>query len=388
MSRPRETDWRLLIPPSIRLLPADLATVIASVGIVNAAVFLPVLEDTPLRVIVGLPFVLFIPGYAFIAALFPEAGTSPQHEGEGGETELTNASSSPDGDEQSATGALRTRGIDGIERVALSFGLSIAIVPLIGLLLNFTPWGIRLVPIMIGISIFTLGATWIAARRRRAVPPEDRFAVPYRTWIESIRSELFQPESNTDLVLNILLVISILLAVSSVSYAVAVPKQGESLTEFYLLTEDESGALVADEYPTEFVAGEERQLIIGIGNQEHQAINYTVVVELQRVEFETGTQDQDPNATSPTGNITSIQVLEAEELGRIRTRLRHNDTWQRPYTIRPTMTGQNLRLAFLLYKGSPPRNPTVDTAYIELRLWVNVSQAQNSQNIVRSQPSI
>jgi len=32
-------------------------------------------------------------------------------------------------------------GIDGIERVALSFGLSIAIVPLIGLVLNFTPWG-------------------------------------------------------------------------------------------------------------------------------------------------------------------------------------------------------------------------------------------------------
>jgi len=30
---------------------------------------------------------------------------------------------------------------DGIERVALSFGLSIAIVPLIGLVLNFTPWG-------------------------------------------------------------------------------------------------------------------------------------------------------------------------------------------------------------------------------------------------------
>jgi hypothetical protein len=34
--------------------------------------------------------------------------------------------------------------IDIIERIALSFGLSIAIVPLLGLILNYTPFGIRL----------------------------------------------------------------------------------------------------------------------------------------------------------------------------------------------------------------------------------------------------
>ena len=56
------------------------------------------------RIVLSLAFVLFFPGYTLIAALFPAKGR-----------------------------------LDGIERVALSFGLSLAVVPLIGLALNFTP---------------------------------------------------------------------------------------------------------------------------------------------------------------------------------------------------------------------------------------------------------
>lgn len=53
--------------------------------------------------------VLFLPGYSLVEALYP------------GEGEL-----SP------------------LERLALSIGLSLALVPLTGLILNYTPWGIRL----------------------------------------------------------------------------------------------------------------------------------------------------------------------------------------------------------------------------------------------------
>src|SRR2546427_7088606 len=65
--------------------------------------------------------VLFVPGYVLVAALFPK------------NTE-----------------------IDWIERIALSFGLSVAVVPLLGLLLNFTPWGIRFAPIIATIAAFTI----------------------------------------------------------------------------------------------------------------------------------------------------------------------------------------------------------------------------------------
>lgn len=73
------------------------------------------------RYVIGSVFVLFLPGYALIEALYPK------------------------GEE-----------LDALERFALSIGLSLAIVPLVGLILNYTPWGIRLEPITISLSILTL----------------------------------------------------------------------------------------------------------------------------------------------------------------------------------------------------------------------------------------
>ena len=352
MPRSGDVDWSLLLPRQIRKLPADLAATILLVLLTNFVVLIPGIRDTPLRVVLGLPLVLFLPGYAFIAALFPEAGSPPGRE-------LVD----PGGDEGGASEPVgqtvdRDRGIDGIERVALSFGLSIAIVPLIGLILNFTPWGIRLWPILVSVSGFTLIATAIAALRRWDIPPEDRFSVPYRDWIEAGRTELVEPETRTDMVLNVLLVLSILLAVSSVAYAVAVPKQGEAFTEFYILTEDEDGDLVAADYPTEFVQGESQPVVVGIGNQEHEDRRYAVVVELQRIEF--------------VGNQT--RVREEVRLEGFTARLAHNETRHVRYQIAPRLTGTRLRLAFLLYIDSPPPDPTVENAYRELHLWVNVTE--------------
>lgn len=368
MDRDRAVDWWLLVPPGVRQLPADLTAVIAVVVAVNLAVFVPVVNDTPLRIVLGLPFVLFVPGYALIAALFPEAGESPVAEEDGDVTEPAEEEAAIE-----TAGSIGDRGIDGIERVALSFGLSIAVVPLLGLVLNFTPWGIRLVPIMVATSAFTLVATWVAARRRWELPAEERFRVPYREWFAAARTELLEPDSRTDAALNVLLAISIVLAVSSVAYAVAVPKQGESFTEFYLLTEDESGDLVAAEYPTEFVVGQGQEVVIGIGNQEHRPVNYTVIVELQRVAFETTEGNTAANASDTSGNVTSVRVLETEELRRYRTRVEHNETWHQSATVQPSLVGDNLRLAFLLYRDSPPPEPSVDNAYRETHLWINVT---------------
>jgi len=88
---------------------------------------------------VGLILVLFLPGFVVMQALFPS------------EKEL-----------------------DGIERFALSVGLSIAITPLIGLILNYTPWGIRLDPIITSLFMFTLSIAVLATYRRyRAVLSAD-----------------------------------------------------------------------------------------------------------------------------------------------------------------------------------------------------------------------
>jgi len=84
-----------------------------------------------LRWIVGSILVLFLPGFVVIQALFPSG-----------------------------------RELDGIERFALSVGLSIAITPLIGLLLNYTPWGIRLDPVVTSLFLFTLSVAFVATFRK------------------------------------------------------------------------------------------------------------------------------------------------------------------------------------------------------------------------------
>jgi hypothetical protein len=72
------------------------------------------------RYVFGSVFVLFLPGYSLIRALF-------------GSKEL-----------------------DDIERFALSIGLSLALVPMAGLLLNYTPWGIRTTPVTFCLFALTL----------------------------------------------------------------------------------------------------------------------------------------------------------------------------------------------------------------------------------------
>ncbi|WP_135366456.1 DUF1616 domain-containing protein [Halosimplex halophilum] len=347
----------------VRQLPADLAAALAVVGLTDVAALAPVVRETPLRVVFGLAFVLFVPGYAFVAALFPERGDAPLAFDDDGSGAATDADIEMPGDTDADADAdpgvegAGDRGIDGLERVALSFGLSIAIVPLIGLVLNFTPWGIRLVPILVSLSGFTVVAVAVAAYRRWELPAAERFRVPYREWGAAARAELFAPATRTDAVLNVALVASVLLATSSVGYAVLVPQQGEQFSEFYLLTEGDDGELVADNYPTEFTVDEGRPLVVGIGNQEHDRTEYTVVSQLQRVRV--------------ANNESTVQ--RSERLSTFGTTLAHNETYHTQRTVTPTFEGTNLRLLFLLYRGSPPEDPTIDNAYRETHLWVNVT---------------
>jgi len=336
---------RLLLPGQLRRLPPDLGAVLGYVLVTNLVVLLPVVRETPIRVVFGLPFVLFVPGYAFIAALFPETNA-----------DVTGDPEQSDELDETATQTGHA-GIDGIERVTLSFGLSVAVVPLIGLVLNFSPWSIRLVPILVSLSLFVLGTTYIAAYRRWNLPEDEQFGVSFGSWFSTARTELLEPDTRADAALNVLLVLSVLLAAGSVTYAVAVPKQGETFTKFYLLTENGEGQLETDSYPTDLTIGESEPLVVGIGNHEHEEVSYTVVSKLQRVRIQDNT----------------TQVLREEELSRFDTTLDANETWHQSQSVTPTMTGDRLRLVYLLYRGQPPAEATVNNAYRETHLWITVS---------------
>jgi uncharacterized membrane protein len=145
---------------------------------------------------------------------------------------------------------------------------------------------------------------------------------------------------------------------TSVGCALFIPSEGEAFTEFYLLTENDSGGLVAADYPANFTQGEGEPLVVGIENNEGEPIEYTVVVSLQRVER--------------VGNNTT-RVIGERELRRFRAQVAPNETWRRSHALRPTMSGNRLRVAYLLYRGSVPDDPGVANAYRELHLWINAS---------------
>ena len=118
----------------------DLLVIIGFVVVAAVIITVPPLSSSPLRVIVGFPLVLFIPGYLLVSTLFP-----------------------------------RNDEIDAVERIALSIGLSICIVVFVGLCLNYTPWGIRLGTILLALSAFILVFTALSAYRRIHVPESERF---------------------------------------------------------------------------------------------------------------------------------------------------------------------------------------------------------------------
>ncbi|WP_042666312.1 DUF1616 domain-containing protein [Haloferax sp. ATB1] len=336
---PSDTDWLSLVPRSVRAAPADLLAVVVAVVLTCGAVAVPGVRDTPLRIVLGLPFVLFVPGYAFVSALFPEAGRSVTAAGDAG------------------AGAGDRTGIDGIERVALSFGTSIALVSLFGLGLNFTPWGVRLVPIVGSVGLFTVAAAVVGSRRRSALPESERFRVPSRSRVAGVKSNLFSPDSGTDAALSVAVVLCVVVAVGVGGYVVAAPGSGESFSEVYLLTENQSGQLAAEDYPTEFTAGESTPLTVAVDNHEGTTTDYVVVSQLQRVRV--------------ANNTTT--VLEREPLTRYRPSVDADSTWRAEHAVTPTMTGDRLRLTYLLYTESAPAEPTVQNAAQEVHLWVNVT---------------
>lgn len=326
----------------IRTFPTDLAVAVLLTLLTGTVVLTPGITGTNLRLVFGIPFLLFLPGYVLVSVLFPRA--------EGAETESSAAS-------RTATG------ISGFERVSLSVGTSVAVNSMLGFLLNFTPWGIRLLPILVAIYLFTVVTAVVAAVRRLRTPPADRFAVPFGYWFDKIRWGLFRPETRVDAVLNALLVVSLILAVGSVAYAIGFPHQQDSFTQFYVLASDESGEPATDGYPKHVAVGENVSLYVGIENHEHRHVNYTVVVLLQRF------------------YDNSTRVRSADRLDRFRVSLGSNETTLAKRSVSPTMRGDRLRLAYVLYKGTPPSDSAPSNAYRTAYVWVNASKEGISTSI-------
>lgn len=329
-------------------LSDDLCLILGANTLLWVVTLFPILKATPLRIMVAVPFTLFIPGYALIAALFPE--------GEGMNTEGHPSVEGGSGPSFSADLGL-------LERAVLSFGSSIALVPLIGMALNFMPWGIRLWTILASLTLLTGLLTLIAVKRRAQLPANERFDPSLGYTLQTGLSRFRSAANRGELLLTVVLLLSVCITAGGIGYAISAQPETGSFTEFYLLTENETGDPVAGNYPANMTVGEKQQIIVGIGNHEGEPANYTVVIELQEVQMD--------------GNQTI--VTDSEELDRFTPRLQSNETVHSQQQLIPTeLTGQRLRLQFQLYRGNAPRGDAGADPYRETHLWMNVSAVGQS----------
>ncbi len=226
--------------------------------------------------------------------------------------------------------------IDWVERISLSFALSIGLVSLLGLVLNFTPWGIRLESIVAILFLFTVLVGIVAYGRRMRLHVEDRLSATIR-----ISSPLWLEYSAVDKVLAGVFAASIVFAVAVLAYVAVTPRPTERFTQFYLL--DRNGTVDPGLYPTRLNVSEPGTVIITVVNNESVRVDYTVIIDLVGVQIVR-------NAT--TGLNDTIE-LNRSTIGSYSVSLDDHGVWQQPYVFAINSPG-TWRVDFLLYRSGLP----------------------------------
>jgi uncharacterized membrane protein len=220
--------------------------------------------------------------------------------------------------------------------MVLSFGLSIVVVPLIGLGLNFTPWGIQLDPLVMSLTFFTFVMILISYYRRSLLPFEERFSMPFSSIAGTIRKEIFPSGTGRfDRLLSAVLVLGIVSTLIITVFVIAVPREGERFTEFFVLGENRTGTA----YPDITEPGQNYPMYVGLRNSEHRDVTYTIETWMLRYEVD--------NVT----NISRITVMDPN--ARLSLTLAHNETAIIPYNLSFNKTTYN-RVEFLLFDENVP----------------------------------
>jgi uncharacterized membrane protein len=328
----------------IKIINGILIIDILTIALVLAIIFIP---SSSARIVLALPFLLFFPGYTLIEGLFG-GRISRRPTGQDADQEPP--------DEKQGLTRNSSGSANNLEKLVLGFGLSIAITALIGLGLNYTPWGIRLEPVLYSLTIFILIMSCIALLRR------------YRSGVHTgLISEFNLRSSGWEgnlliKTLSIIVVVAIIGAVGVLFYSTSSSNIGEKYTEFYLLGQGGK----AKDYPAEFImkqgqvitvnpgtgvtSSDNGKVIVGITNHEEKETVYslTVMIEGQPVKI---LYNGDSNT-----QVTGIRLQQGEK-------------WEQEVGFAPLHVGDNQIVEFLLFKdgGQAP--------YQELHLWVNVKEA-------------
>lgn len=318
----------------LRRLPTDLVAILLSTPV--AILLLLSLSFDSIRYAIGLFVLLFPLGYAIVSALFPENSAA-----------LSIRYSSVDN-----AGVILQHDLDTVERLSLSCGASIIGVSILGLAIEFSPLPFRPDVVLLTLGAAILAATAVAARRRLQTPVDERFTPPNPDLGATIYREFSDPNTSVDAVFNLLVICSLVFAMVGSVFVLTTTGDDGGGSEFYVLTGDGDDRR-ADGYPRTSSANESVTLDLVVENNAESAGEYTVVALLQRV--------------------SGGSVERSLELDRFTQRVGADADWELRHSFRPELTGDRVRVQYLLYRGSVPDSPRVANAAKELHLWVNVS---------------
>lgn len=304
-------------------------------------ILIPPFNDVPVRILFAILVIFFVPGYAFISALFP------------GKIDLTI-----------------------IERFTLSIGFSIVIMVFTGFIINLSKWEFREESITVSLMLFTFIFILITYFSRKRLPENEQFVFSYRVFINSLNSNEdvdmaieetkhqklednkkfttksrkkvssinkytneYSPQPKKEMVppeiikaLIAALVISIIIAGAMFAYA-KVTEEKEAFTTLYILGPDGK----AENYPETFSTSGTISINLGIENYEHEDVVYVIQAKL----------DGD--------------VLKEKKIA-----LEHEEKWEQNWTLTPVKNkvGEQ-KLEFALYKEN-----VSESAYRTVHLWV------------------
>jgi uncharacterized membrane protein len=296
------------------LIAVDILTILLLVFIY----FIPL--NNIVRIVLGLPFLLFFPGYALMTALLGKS-------------------------------------VDTLERTALSVITSVAVVGLIGFGLNYTTSGITLHPAIYSIGGF-IGLTSIAGYVRLSLLKEIKLANEVRiSRSDGLKKTFTNP-------FTLVLVGAVVISLGALGYSVVAFGSSEKYTEFYILGLNGK----ADNYPVEFLmqnnqtyqvnydsgidstTGEWGKITLGIVNNEKTRATYSVEIKID------GEVAKINDSGNLAGGLNSIE-------------LQPGSKWEKDIEFSPTHSGDNQKVEFQLFKD---KSPDPDNT---LQLWIKAHES-------------
>jgi uncharacterized membrane protein len=292
----------------------------------------------PLRALLTIAAFLFVPGYALTLLVFPAA-------------------------ERASTGATGVFSLEGdasdggpaaltvTNRLALAVGLSIVLLPLFAMVIALSSFTYASPMVVSVVMAFTFPVLAAGIVRRARV--SHRASYTPGSDVSDLVSRWFGRHDGIDLGLNVALALAILLTVGILTFAVVAPQDGTAYTQVSLLTADAEGDLAASGYPTNVTRDQPSELVLSVENREDESMEYTVIVQAQTVDG---------------GTVVTVRRLELLE-----TTVPENETRRVPHEVTLSRTGASQRVAYLLYRGDAPTDPTMANAYRTVYFWTNVS---------------